>query len=87
MCIPDAEEADAPERLTSALRLLGEWIGGSEWLLSEFSGVDCQIGYSVWIASQVRPLNDHPALAAYLERCAARPAFQVAFGGRDIRLT
>ncbi len=80
------EEADAPERLTSARRLLGEWIDGSEWLLSEFSGADCQIGYSVWIASQVRSLDDHPALAAYLGRCAARPAFQVAFGGRDARL-
>lgn len=80
------EEAGAPERLTSALSLLGDWLDGSEWLLSEFSGADCQIGYSLWTASQVRPLDDHPALAAYLGRCAARPAFQVAFGGRDARL-
>lgn len=80
------EEPGAPDRLTSALRLLGEWIDGSEWLLSEFSGADCQIGYSVWIASQVRPLDDYPALADYLGRCAARPAFQVAFGGSEVKL-
>ena len=80
------EEAGAPERLTAALRLLDAWIGGSEWLLSEFSGADCQIGYSVWVSSQVKSLDDHPTLAAYLGRCAARPAFQAAFGGRDIRL-
>ncbi len=79
-------EAGAPERLTAALGLLDAWIDGSEWLLSDFSGADCHIGYSLWIASQTRPLDDHPALAAYLGRCAARPAFQVAFGGSDARL-
>ncbi len=80
------EEAEAPERLTDAFQLLGAWIGDSEWLLSKFSGADCQIGYSLWIASQVRPLDDHPGLAAYLARCAARPAFQMAFGGSEVRV-
>ena len=80
------EEAGAPERLKDDFRLLSAWIGQSEWLLSKFSGADCQIGYSIWIASQVMPLDDHPALAAYLGRCAARPAFQMAFGGSDVRL-
>jgi glutathione S-transferase len=80
------EEAGAPERLTDALHLLSSWIGDSDWLLSKFSGADCQIGYSVWVASQVMPLDDHPAMAAYLRRCAARPAFQMAFGGSEVRL-
>jgi hypothetical protein len=61
-------------------------LDGSEWLLSEFSGADCQIGYSVWIAAQVTPMDDHPALSAYLARCMARPAFQAACGGIDVRL-
>lgn len=80
------KEPGKPESLMADLRLLDAWIGSSEWLLRDFSGVDCQIGYSVWIASQVKSLDDHPALAAYLARCAARPAFQVAFGGRNVRL-
>lgn len=73
-------ETGADERLSVALGLLGEWLDGSEWLLSEFSGADCQIGYSVWIAGQVTSLDNHPALAAYLARCEARPAFRAAFG-------
>jgi glutathione S-transferase len=79
-------ETGATERLSAALGLLGEWLDGSEWLLSEFSGADCQIGYSVWIAAQVTPMDDHPALSAYLARCMARPAYQVACGGIDARL-
>jgi glutathione S-transferase len=79
-------ETGATERLSAALGLLGEWLDGSEWLLSEFSGADCQLGYSVWIAAQVTPMDDHPALSAYLARCMARPAFQAAYGGIDVRL-
>lgn len=81
------DEAGAAERLTAALGLLADWLEGSEWLLSDFSGADCQVGYSVWIASQVQPLDAFPATAAYLARCAARPAFGVAFGATDLRLS
>lgn len=80
------EEAGAAQRLGAALDLLSDWLEGSEWLLSHFSGADCQVGYSVWTASQVERLDHHPALTAYLARCAARPAFQTAFGGSDVRL-
>lgn len=80
-------ETGADERLSVALGLLGDWLDGSEWLLSEFSGADCQIGYSVWIAAQVTSLDNLPALTAYLARCAARPAFQTAWGGTDVRLS
>lgn len=77
-------ETGASERLSAALGLLGEWLDGSEWLLSDFSGADCQIGYSVWIAGQAMPLENHPALTAYLARCMARPAFQAACDGTGV---
>jgi len=74
-------EPEAHARLLAALALLAEWLGDSEWLLSEFSGADCQLGYSVWIAGQVTALDSHLALAAYLARCQSRPAFQTAWDG------
>jgi glutathione S-transferase len=74
-------EPAASERFSAALDLLEAWLDGSDWLLSEFSGADCQVGYSVWIAAQVRSLDSHPALTGYLSRCSARPAFVAACGG------
>lgn len=71
-------ETGAMGRLSTTLRLLENSLMDSEWLLSEFSGADCQVGWSLWLAAQVCPLNDHPALKAYLERCRGRPAFQAA---------
>jgi glutathione S-transferase len=71
-------EAAAAARLSGALDLLEDWLDGSEWLLSEFSGADCQVGYSVWMAAQVRPMDTHPALREYLARCMARPGFRAA---------
>ncbi|WP_375262819.1 glutathione S-transferase family protein [Palleronia sp.] len=76
-------ETGAADRLSVSLGLLEEWLDGAEWLLSEFSGADCQIGYSVWAAAQVMPLNDHPSLTAYFARCVARPAFRLAFDGHE----
>lgn len=63
-------------RLSRALTLLEHWLDQSDWLMSEFSGVDCQVGYSVWIAARFVSFADRPALTAYRDRCAARPAFQ-----------
>lgn len=68
--------SDAIKRLEHGLGLLGDWLEGTEWLLSRFSGVDCHVGYSVWIAAQVVDLDHHPTVQAYLERCTAREAFQ-----------
>ncbi|WP_134680675.1 glutathione S-transferase family protein [Paracoccus ravus] len=65
-------------RLSRALTLVERHVENSDWLLSKFSAVDCQVGYSVWIAGRFVRLNDRPALAAYAARCAARPAFQAA---------
>lgn len=77
-------ETGAADRLCVTLDLLEEWLEGSQWLLSEFSGADCQIGYSVWAAAQVMPLDGYPGLSAYLARCLKRPASQAAFDS-DIR--
>ncbi len=63
-------------RLSRALRLVETCVTQSDWLLSEFSGVDCQVGWSVWTAARFVSFADRPALAAYRDRCAARPAFQ-----------
>ena len=71
-------EVGAMDRLSAALMLLENSLTDSEWLLSEFSGADCQVGWSLRLAARVCPLNDHPALKAYLERCRERPAFQAA---------
>ncbi|WP_265500799.1 glutathione S-transferase family protein [Paracoccus beibuensis] len=68
-------------RLASSLDLLADRLDGSEWLLSHFSGADCQMGYAVWIAAQLGPLEDRPALRAYLDRCLTRPAFRAATTG------
>lgn len=80
-------ETGASERLSAALGLLGDWLDSSEWLLSDFSGADCQVGYSVWLADKAMPLDNHPALTAYLARCMARPAFQVACGAPEIKFS
>ncbi|KIQ69411.1 Glutathione S-transferase [Wenxinia marina DSM 24838] len=79
-------ESGATERLTAALGILSEWLDGTDWLLSEFSGADCQLGYSVWIAGQVTCLDDYPVLTSYLARCMERPSFQSAWGESGIRL-
>ena len=55
-----------------ALGLVERTVAESEWLLSEFSGVDCQVGYSVWIAGRFVDLAQRPALAA--ERGDVGPA-------------
>ena len=72
-------------RLSRALGLVERTVTESEWLLSEFSGVDCQVGYSVWIAGRFVDLAQRPALAAYRDRCAARPAFQRSLPGPEMR--
>ncbi|UXU74728.1 MULTISPECIES: glutathione S-transferase family protein [unclassified Paracoccus (in: a-proteobacteria)] len=63
-------------RLSRALGLVEQALERHDWLMGMFSGVDCQLGYSVWVAARFVDLRDRPLLAAYRDRCAARPAFQ-----------
>ncbi len=66
-------------RLSRALRLVEQGLAdGRNWLLRDFSGVDCQIGWSVWAAAHFVRFGDRPLLAAYRDRCARRPGFQAA---------
>lgn len=62
-------------RLTRTLRLVEQTVAGQDWLMAGgFSGVDCAVGWSVWTARRFVRLS--PALQAYADRCAERPAFQ-----------
>lgn len=71
------------ERLV-ALRLksLTGWLKGREWLTGRFSVAD------IIMATVLRGLEDEPILAgypdiaAYLERCLARPGFQTALAAQ-----
>lgn len=63
-------------RLSRALSLVETAVTGCDWLLGDFSGVDCQVGWAVWLAARFVRLDTRPVLAAYRDRCAARPAFQ-----------
>ncbi|RJL19100.1 glutathione S-transferase family protein [Paracoccus siganidrum] len=66
-------------RLSRALSLVEATVARHDWLMGKgFSGVDCAVGYAVFIAARFVRLDDRPALAAYLARCEARPAFRAA---------
>lgn len=52
-------------------------LGDNEFILGDkFSGADFGISYMVSMAQALGQLEPYPALAAYLERNRARPAFQ-----------
>lgn len=63
-------------RLGRALDLVETALDRRDWLLGEFTGVDCAVGYSVWLAGRFVDLDPRPRLAAYRQRCEARAAFQ-----------
>jgi len=73
-------------RLARALGVVEDALRDRDWLLGDFSGADCQIGYSVWLAARFVRLDHRPALAAYRDRCAARPAFRAALPAPGTRL-
>lgn len=74
-------------RLSRALSLVEQAVSDQQWLMrTGFSGVDCAVGYSVHAASRFVRLDDRPALAAYLARCEARPAFRKALPGPGAQL-
>ena len=74
-------------RLSRALRLVEQGLAdGRDWLLGEFSGVDCQVGWAVWVAALFVRLDARPLLSAYRDRCAARPAFRRSLPGPGDKL-
>ena len=62
--------------LLSGVLLAQVMLQHRDWLMGAFSGVDCAVGYSVDLAHRFVPFKARPALAAYRDRIAARPAFQ-----------
>lgn len=64
-------------RLSRALSLVERAVSEGEWLMEKgFSGVDCAVGYSVWLAQRFVRFDGRSALQAYVARCEARAAFQ-----------
>jgi len=85
---PEAERipavaADARRRLGRLLDVLERELAAREYLLpSGFSAADVMQGYGVQLAKLLGQLPaERPRVGAYLERLAARPAFQKAFSG------
>ncbi|MBV0892279.1 glutathione S-transferase family protein [Paracoccus sp. Z118] len=72
-------------RLSRALGLVEKAVESQDWLMGAgFSGVDCAVGWSVWTARRFVRFEERPALAAYAERCAARPAFGRSLPPEDV---
>jgi len=70
------------ERVRVRLRQLSDRLGGAEWLESDFSAGDLMM---VSVLLRLKPsgmLNDFPALAAYVARGEARPAYERAFAAQ-----
>ena len=63
------------KRLEKVLGVLENALAG-EYLLGDFSGIDTNIGYGLYIAQHFTPLAEFPKLAAYFIRLKSRAAFQ-----------
>lgn len=56
-------------------------LGDGPWILgAQFCAADVLLGMSCWFMRAFNLLGDEPALSAYADRCAARPAFVRAAG-------
>lgn len=65
------------KRLALTASALESHLGGRETLLaSGFSAADCMLGFNIEAVFRFLPEADHPTLAAYRDRMAARPAYQ-----------
>ena len=71
---------DARARAAAGLEFLQRELGDKPWLLgAEFSAADVMMGFTLAAARALGVLDDRfPALQRYLDRLAARPAFQKA---------
>lgn len=66
-------------RLSRVLQGLERAVARHDWLLpGGFSAADVQVGYGVQLARRFVRLGTMPAIAAYADRLAARPAFRAA---------
>lgn len=71
--------AQSQRLLTKALKPLDEALEGKDYLIGEFSGADIMLGHACFMANRLGSVGDDMKnLKAYVERVAARPAFQTA---------
>jgi glutathione S-transferase len=68
------------------VEVLEQGLEGGQWLLGDrFSAADVMVGSSVYFMKLFGILPESPVLAAYADRCLARPAYQKALA-RDAEL-
>lgn len=69
----------AQRLLTKALAPVNETLAGKEYLIGDFSGADIMLGHACFMSQRSGCVTDEMTdLKAYIERIAARPAFQLA---------
>jgi glutathione S-transferase len=80
---PDRRDANAlgqaQRLLTKALAPVDEAVQGKDYLIGDFSAADVMLGHSCYMANRQKCVTDEmTSLKSYIDRIAARPAFQKA---------
>ena len=71
--------AQAQKLLTRALAPVDEGLTGKDYLIGDFSGADIMLGHACFMSNRLGCVTDEMTnLKGYVERVAARPAFQKA---------
>ncbi len=71
--------AQAQKLLTKSLQPVDEALAGKEYLIGDFSAADIMLGHACFMSNRLGCVPDDMVnLKAYVERIAARPAFQKA---------
>ena len=71
--------AQAQKLLTRALAPVNENLAGKDYLIGDFSGADIMLGHACFMSNRLGCVTDEMTnLKSYVERVAARPAFQKA---------
>ena len=69
----------AQKLLNKALAPVDEALEGKDYLIGDFSAADIMLGHACFMSNRLGCVSDDmPHLRAYVERVAARPAFQTA---------
>ncbi len=75
----EAVLGQAQRLLTKALAPVDETLDGKDYLIGNFSGADIMLGHAAFMSNRLGCVPDEMAhLKAYVDRVAARPAFQKA---------
>lgn len=78
-----ARIAASADRLARPFARLEAWLTGRDWLLDRFTVADIMVAECARYAQGHAPLMAaYPALAGWLSRCQARPAFQAMWTAR-----